>query len=217
MPNWCYTKIIFHGSKDEIVDFHEKIDKWSEEELIPNGFGPDWLGNILHRVGLGNRIDVDENRIRCRGQITYVEEPEINSDDDATFYIDVETAWCPMLIMWVETIKALNYKTIGFSYLAEEMGMGLYEIYDPYGDFPESYYVDTWLCGEDENNEKLCALQDNIYHSSDEELIATLQELLETDEKELSILIEKAEHYPFKDDSSYIFIYEYVRVTEIVD
>ena len=216
MPNWCFTKIIFHGDKKEITDFHDKIDKWSTEAFHPNGFGPNWLGNILYRVGLGDRVDARENGIRCRGSIIYVDDVEVNSED-ATLFIEVETAWSPMLKMWVETIKTLDYKTIGFSYLAEEIGMELYEIYDPYGDFPESYYVDTYLEGEDENNDKLCTLQDWIYYSSEEDLVTNLQKVLETDEKELSVLIEKVENYPFKDDSSYVSVHKYERISELED
>lgn len=209
MPNWCYTRITFHGNKTEIEDFHEKIDKWTSEEFAENGFGPNWLGNILHRVGLSDRIDSEENRLRCRGSVGYVEDVEVCSDNDATFYIDTETAWTPMLEMWVATIKALKYETIGFSYLAEEPGMCVYEIYDPYGDYDESYYVDTYLCGADENDTNLFTLQDHIYYETDDELIRSLQMVLGIEEADLTKLINKVENYPFKDEDSYIHVHKY--------
>lgn len=218
MPNWCYTKITFHGNIKEIEDFHKKLDEWTEEAYMPNGFGPNWLGNILYRVGLGDRVDAGKNGLRCRGQITYVDELDgISTDEETLFYIDTETAWCPMIKMWVEVIKALEYKTIGFSYLSEELGMGIYEIYDPYGDYDESYYVATYLDDEDQDNDKLCWLEDNIYHSSDEDLISTLQKVLDTDESNLETLIDKIEHYPFKSEDSYVHVHKYEIVKDLED
>lgn len=29
MPNWCFTQMIFHGEKEEITDFHSKIEAWT--------------------------------------------------------------------------------------------------------------------------------------------------------------------------------------------
>lgn len=219
MPNWCCTKIIFHGNKLEIEDFHKKLDEWTSNALMPNGFGTNWLGNVLCGAGLEDRIDSSrsEQTLRCRGSVTYLEDVEINSDEDATFYIDVETAWSPMVKMWINVIKTLDYKTVGFSYLAEEIGLELYEIYDPYGDFTEKYYVDVWVDGEDEENEKLCRLQDHICYDTDKELIVALQDLLETEESNLSTLIEKARNYPFKSEDSYISIHEYERLNNLDD
>lgn len=137
MPNWCSTTIIFHGNEEEINDFHKKIEGWiSKPAKIPEYFGETWLGNILYGVGLEDRIDAAVDRLRCRGWITYFDDLE-NYDGDWQFKIDTETAWAPMLCMWEETIKKLEYKTIGFSFQSEEPGMCDYFMFDPYGDFEQ--------------------------------------------------------------------------------
>lgn len=217
MPNWCYTQIIFHGSKTEIEDFHAKIIEWTSHgnpKSVCSGFGPGWLGNILYSVDLEDRIDADENRIRCRGTLEYIEDVEVISEDEATFYIDTETAWVPMTIMWSETIKALKYETIGFSYMAEEPGCELYEIYDPYGDFVEEYRVDMYLGGDDVDDAKLQVFRNIDYFPTSDELKVALKELLESENDDIFDLICAAEKYPLKDKRSYIHIGKYARVTE---
>lgn len=136
MPNWCSTTIYFHGEKEEITELHNKIKEHTSKTFVPTDFGQTWLGNILYGVGLEDRIDAAENRIRCRGSITYFDEI-VDSDGECSFRIDTETAWAPMICMWEETIKKLGYKSIGFSFQSEECGMGEYFMYDPYGDFDE--------------------------------------------------------------------------------
>lgn len=214
MPNWCYTNIIFHGEKTEIEDFRQKVDEWTSRILRPSDFKEAWLGNILKGAGLEDRIDAKENGLRCRGSVGYVGEVD-GEEDDACFSVDVETAWAPMMSMWVEVIKTLGYKTIGFSYLAEEPGCELYEIYDPYGDFPDTWCVDIFIEGEDLENEKLSKICYERYYESDERLIRSLQTLLDTEETDLDILIKKSERYPFKDEDSYIYVHKYETVDEI--
>lgn len=216
MPNWCYTQIIFHGSKNEIEDFHNKIHDWTSREYVKTDFDVNWLGNILHGAGLGDRIDAKTNCIRCRGSISYIENVEVFSDVDATFYVNTETAWAPMIKMWLETIKILDYKTIGFSYLAEEPGAELYQIYDPYGDFESvKYYVDCFIDGEDLNDDKLNrALSCFGYFESDDALEQYLMSFLEPGGT-LDDLINSAKNYPFKDESSYICIHEFERLDSL--
>lgn len=216
MPNWCTTRIIFHGNKSEIVDLHSKIEEWTSTNLMENGFGPSWLGNILAGAGLGDRIDNGlDNRIRCRGSIEWISDVEVNSEDDALFHIDTETAWSPMVHMWDEVFEVMGYKTIGYSFQAEEPNMAIYIVMDPYGDFAlEKYYVDVYLEGEDRFDEKLATIRDDRFYSSDETLSSTLKHFLDTDESDLSKLINMAENYQFANEDSYISIHEYESVTK---
>ena len=216
MPNWCYTQIIFQGEKEELKEFRSKIKEWTRKNYVENGFGVNWLGNILHGAGLGHRIDSGDDRIRCRGEISYI--GYVGPDEDSTmgtFDIETETAWAPMCLMWTEVIKAMGYKSIGFSYHAEEPGCELYEIYDPYGYFDEKYYIDIYLDGEDEKNDKLMRLYDDKYLHTDEVLRYELQRLLDTDEENLKTLIDKAENYEFKSEDSYLYVHEYNYVDSI--
>lgn len=210
MPNWCFTQIIFHGEREEIEDLHKKIEEWTSKNYDKSDFGHRWLGNVLHGAGLGHRVDSITNRLRCRGDIAYIGEVDtFGGSDEATFVLDTETAWGPMCLMWSEIIKAQNYKSIGFSYKAEEPGCEIYEVYDPYGDFWEKYYIDIYLEGDDLQNEKLREIYDVRYYEDGDDLKAELQAILETDEDDLKTLIHNAESFKFKNEDSYLYIHEY--------
>lgn len=210
MPNWCFTQMIFHGEKKDIEDFHNKIEEWTSKNYEENGFGVNWLGNVLHGAGLGHTIDSKTDGLRCRGDITFLGEVETFEDsNEATFNLDTETAWCPMTLMWNKVIEAMNYKSIGFSYMAEEPGCEIYEVYDPYGDFTEEYYIDIFADGEDENNKNLMKLFDLRYFNSEDDLKKSLQTLLETEEQDLNTLIKLAENYKFESEDSYLYVHKY--------
>ena len=212
MPNWCYTQINFHGNKNEIMDLHSKIDRWTSQELRKSDFGASWLGNILQGAGLG--YEIDRGVLRCRGSVTYLSDIDISSDEDATFGISTETAWAPNCLMWSEVIKVQGYKTIGFSYQAEECGMEVYETFDNYGDFPEKFYVDGYYEWEDKSPE-LDTLLDTKYYTRDDDLITNLQAFLHTQETDLTKLIDMAHSYNFKNEDSYLRINEYAFVDTV--
>ena len=210
MPNWCSTTIKFHGSKKEIEDFYNKIDSWTKQSFQENGFGDCWLGNILHGVGLGDRIDNEDvkRRIRCRGYISYLEEVECE-DDEATFLLDMDSAWTPAIKMWLETIKVLKYETVKFSYVAEETGLGLYAIYDPFDDWPDRYRLDWYIEGEDLKNKDLVAFCDNGFFTEEKHIVRELQKFLKTDETDYKKLKEQIENYKFKDEDTYVYLFEF--------
>jgi len=221
MPNWCSTQIIFHGRKDEIKGLHKKINEWTRESSCETDFGRYWLGNILRGAGLGDRIDVEDG-LRCRGAIEYVGDVTVFSDTDATFDIVTETAWGPMMKMWMEVIEACYYKSVGFSYMAEEPGCELYEVYDPYGDFDDAYYVDMYLAGDDELDDNLRKLESERYFTSEEQLMNVLKELLgklDDEDETIESLINQVENYPFEDEDSYVrvYAYNYIGFDEICD
>lgn len=134
MPNWCFTSIIFHGGKEEIEKLHSNIKEWTKENLMDNGFGPSWLGNILCGAGLGDRINSAESRIRCRGSLVHLDNI-YEDDDNFAFSIQTETTWAPMVNMWDEIFKVMGYKSINYSFVSEEEGMSEFFVYDPYGDY----------------------------------------------------------------------------------
>jgi hypothetical protein len=208
--------MIFHGEKEEIKDLHSKIEEWTSKEFRKSDFGSIWLGNILHGAGLGHNIDAGDDRFRCRGSITYFGELETFKDsDEATFNLDTETAWAPMCSMWREVIDTLDYKTVGFSYCAEEPGFDIYEIYDPYGDFGMEYRVDMYVGGQDFENKELMRIYDMQEYCDDDSLKTALQELLKTDDSNLESLIEAAENYKFESDDSFLYVRKYTHVDVI--
>ena len=128
MPNWCSTIYRFHGDRNEIVSFRNKIVEWMDADFVQTSFGKNWLGNILYGAGLQDRID-DDNQDRmlgCRGIISEISDIH----PDGTFEVVTLTAWIPMAKMWNEVIKALGYG-IKFAFQAVEHGCCLYWIYDP--------------------------------------------------------------------------------------
>lgn len=148
MPNWCMTKYIFHGDKEELDYLKSKIDEAISGTFRKTDFGRDWLGNILIVAGLEERIDSEDpnKMLRCRGTIIDISDVE-DSGNGYTLEFFCETAWVPMARMWDETIKAFGLKTVGFEYEAEESGCDLYWIYDPngYGSFDdEEVYIDAY-------------------------------------------------------------------------
>lgn len=209
MPNWCNTTIKFHGNKKEIEDFHNKLDSFTKQNYMENGFGYCWLGNILCGVGLGERIGAkDDTAIRCRGCVSYLGEVEC-TDNDYTFILDMESAWTPAIKMWTETIKALKYGSIEFSYVAAEFNLGLYAIYDPFDDWPDRYCINGFIAGEDENNTDLVNLQSGGPYTTQEQIVKALQRFLKTEETDYKKLKNQAESYKFKDEDTYIYIEEF--------
>lgn len=217
MPNWCFTSMRFHGNKTEIEDFHKKLEEFTSTNYMENGFGTMWLGNILCGAGLADRIDNsnEDLRIICRGQIIYIDDIDYEFEEDVCFNVQYESAWAWIGKMWFELIKTFGYESVGFSFISEEPGNELYQKYDPYGDFEnEKWYVDCYFEGDDFYNEKLSKFEDNRYYHSDEALIKSLQNLLETEETDLEILLEKSGEYKFKHEDSYVHIYEYMQLSE---
>lgn len=178
MPDWCLTTIKFTGNITDITNLHDRIEEYTSKNFIENGFGETWLGNIVIGFEIGKPEDVDkEIWPRCRGSITNIGDvSNIDGDDCANFYIDTETAWCPMFAMWVEIIKKYysdekGEPKIAITYIALEPGNELYSTndFDEWGDM--SYHYEFM---DDEHN---------IYEfdevGSEERLIEVMNKLLE--------------------------------------
>ena len=115
-----------------------------------------------------------------------------------------------MTLMWNAVIEAMGYKTVGYSYCAEEPGCEIYEIYDPYGgDFNDKYYIDIFLEGDDLKDKKLDKIDDWRDYTDDDDLRDALQALLETEEQDIKTLIELAQNYDCKNVDSYLYVHEY--------
>ncbi len=157
MPNWCGTTITFTGKYDEIKKIHDFInDKNANDEVgIENGFGSFWLGNYLARAGL------DYNKYNCRGEITSIAEIQ-----DNRFSITTDTAWVPMVFMWVKVIEKIA-PGVKITYAAEESGCGVYLTNDP--TIVGLYYVD--ICDTDELPEDVYDIfGDEPYDCTEQEL-----------------------------------------------
>ena len=142
MPNWCQTAIEFAGNKEAIYKLYHFIDdqKYLVYVQEPNHFNKNyWLGTFLERAGL------DIEKFRCRGQITYwPDEPEAYDDSGERYFfiLKTETAWAPMIAMWLEIIKNVS-PGVTLLYTAEECGMGIYQTND--SSYVGKYFVDIFI------------------------------------------------------------------------
>lgn len=119
MPNWCSTEIeIYHDDIKALNALHKKIKEWTSKNYMENGFGHNWLGNIVLGSGIGTVGKDKDIDIRCRGSLCYL--------DNCNGYIKIstETAWSPMLEMWCKVIN--RYLPGGWLYYeAFEPGCGI--------------------------------------------------------------------------------------------
>lgn len=171
MPNWCFTKIVItHDDTNELKVFDKLLDQWTSRNYKTNGFGHNWLGNIVLGSGIGTVDTNPETDFECRGTIDH---KEIYMDE---LIIDTSTAWKPMLRMWVELVNKF-IPDANITYTAEESSDDLYYTNDP--DLEGKYVIDSW----DERVE-------SDYEAEESNVIKTLQELLETTESDVDKLIQ---------------------------
>lgn len=182
MPNWCYTRITIQNEDiGELEKFNLLLEEWTSKNYIENGFGKNWLGNIIGNFGLD---EWDENNrefksnIPCRGRITYFE----RSSNE--LLIDTETAWSPMLEMWYKLVDSfIPGSTLIYS--AEECGCGIFETNDT--SLKDKYYLDIWETDEVSKlyGQEVCS----DYEASEEYIIDILQHVLNSKERVIEELL----------------------------
>ena len=146
MPNWCSTNIEFSGPEKDIKKLYEFIDNKNSEQVpnIETDFGARWLRYYLLRVGLS------DERYNCRGSVADLN--EISTIGSVSkFQIRTETAWGPMLQMWLAIIQKLELDNIKITYIAVEPGCEVYQTNDP--EQAKFYIVD--LYDEDAADKKI--------------------------------------------------------------
>ena len=135
MPNWANVNYQITGNEKEVTTLYETIQSLDngKGELLPNGFGNLWLGNLVHAFG------GDWEKVYCRGRITdYRFEKE-----SSTLIIDMETAWGEM-----KEVKAFlreKFPSITILFIEEEPGNCVYNtnnknFYDKF-----RYYLDCCI------------------------------------------------------------------------
>lgn len=133
MPNWCYTHYTFDGNANDIEAFHNNIEEWTSRNYLPNGFGVNWLGNIVQGSGLGKYMAPNcpsHLKLSCRGELIDICDIDDSRDASKSFSISTSTAWCEMPKMFIKIIEEFGYD-ISVAYQAEECGNEVYTIYDP--------------------------------------------------------------------------------------
>ena len=166
MPNWCSTKFTFYGNKDEIIKFHDRLNRILDGiDHTPNEFGVLWLGNILIDYGF------DWEDAPCRGNADDLADDVIIEGDEAYFGLNVTSAWVPLTEMWDLIIKK-EYPSIKYVHLAIEPGLGIFINTDTSGKyFTEKYLLNIVL------PEEICGNYVDIYefYSEPDEVLEDLE------------------------------------------
>lgn len=181
MPNWCNNEIIItHDDKKQLKLLNERIKEWTSKDFVENGFGCNWLGNIVGNSGVADYtndfVTKTGKSLRCRGSLSY---SEFNGD---AVVIWTETAWVPMIQMW-KLICDKYLPGADITFTAEEPGCGVYVTNDP--DLEGCYYLDIWGdVPEEFSDEETC------YECDEEYIIKFLQRVLKTEETDLKKLLD---------------------------
>lgn len=201
MPNWCSTDITITGEKKQVEFLHNKIEEWTSKNAVENGFGKYWLGNILINSGVISAEQLGKvPHPRCRGSIVYLDYD--SKEEPAELYIQTETAWSPMLQMWVEVLKKYNLD-LEIIYTATECGCELYFTNDPC--LIGKYIIDVF--GDVEGIEP-------DYEVSEQDVIEVLQKLLHTDKNDINKLLKQFHKSEISEKMS-IYPWEYVPCEEL--
>ncbi len=126
MPNWCYTNYRITRSKENggVTDLYNKLQAWIKEgTTIKNSWDNEWLGLFVEKA-LGD--DPIKGKYECRG--CYGDIALSADGTEITFW--TETAWSPMVSMWIDIVdKYCPDAQLYFT--AEECGNELYMSNDP--------------------------------------------------------------------------------------
>lgn len=123
MSNWCFTSYTVTKSKAEggIEPLFKFIEETINKEcLTKNGFGNNWLGDLIER---GLKTSYEE--YDCRGTVDYLEKC---SEEQVIF--ETKSAWGPTPDMFFDLCKVF-VPGAEITFTAEEPGMGEYITNDP--------------------------------------------------------------------------------------
>lgn len=189
MPNWCYNDCFISGPKNEVKPLYEKLNSWVSKNIKPNGFGLNWLGNIVLNAG----FSVDEQEkgkdevLRARGSI--INDFEYHDDDEEpNIWFTYESAWAPFPDTWKKILRK-HAPHCKFYYFAEEPGMGIYETNDINGRFfANDYYVETNITIDERSLPDNLGLLNEIYYTI-KDLKPILQQILGSKTDKIETLV----------------------------
>ena len=157
MPNWCWSRMQVKANKTKINNFYLLLKEWTSKNYVANGFGTNWIGNIVGNSKMGSWINdefvsPDGEIYQARGTL----------DDyyvvDSSLIIYTTTAWSPKFKIFMDLFAKYfeNYELIyetteegcGFAYTNDPDNGGKYsfEIWEP----PENFNLDSGTYSLDE-------------------------------------------------------------------
>ena len=185
MANLCLTYYVIEGEKEEVKDLYQKLNSLLEmkKSLIENGFGKNWLGNIVGLFG------GDTKKTPCRG---IFENLDVGTNG-TLLYFNTETDWVDMPEVFDLVVS--KYITLKYYFSTEEGGVAYYATNDVEGKhFPERYIINTSLKGT--------RLFDNI-----DEVCNYFEELTSITVSNMEELEEEARKYNSKENGKFFNIY----------
>ena len=136
MPNWCYSNDYIYGPTHEIIPLYNQLINWVE-----NSKDGGWLKTIVDNAGLNS------DKLYCRSDVIDLGLDVYLGGDKAAINFFSESAWAPCVEAWDAILKKYA-PNCEHCYLAEEPGMGLYQIKDHDDHFffeDEDYCLDMWI------------------------------------------------------------------------
>ena len=61
---------IYCENEEKLEKFYHLLEEWTSKNYKENGFGLNWLGNIVGNSGIGTIDAGKESDLRCRGRLT---------------------------------------------------------------------------------------------------------------------------------------------------
>ena len=117
MPNWCETKYVIKGSKEDVSNLNSIFQKLITNETNKSGdFNKNWLGFVV------NELNGDFKKINCRG---WFENVRFNGH---TLKLTTYSAWSPCYALFNLIVQ--KYPTLQYYFIAKESGCGLYATND---------------------------------------------------------------------------------------
>ena len=176
MTKWCRNIEYIVGKKEEILSLFQKIKEWTSKNSQENDFGTKWLGNIVHYSEINNQY-IQYNHC-CRGVISELHLKEYESM--ATISMRSRTAWVPSPEIWIAVIRK-HAPSCSYYYYSEEPNTDFFVSNDvEHKIFKHNYTVRATYDESElpETYKKYFKEHDVIYHYSEDELRAILQEIL---------------------------------------
>ncbi len=118
MPNWCETKYVIKGSKEDISNLNSIFMKLMSNETNKSGdFDKNWLGFVV------SELNGDLKKIDCRGWFE-----SVKLKNKSTLKLTTWSAWTPCYELF--EFIAQKFPTLQYFFKCEECGCGLFETND---------------------------------------------------------------------------------------
>lgn len=212
MANTCFNSEGIFGPKKEILELKTIIDS-----VIADPESDGSLLSILKKVGIDKKYDYAP-----RENINEPETKYYDYDEEYGYIVfSSESAWTPYPIAWRDILKKIA-PNCHYCFVSDESGCDLFMWYDPYGILgPHDYFIDFAVEDldviEDEKIRKKIAQHNDTYEViTTSDLIDMLQDILDTNEKDVEKLIEMFEKFKVDNglENEIMLITEFVEYTD---